>query len=64
MSRGLFLLGGVRGCIFSRVVPSGIVQLFTDGAKAIAEAMALFNRGEVQSLNVHGVWVSGWAKGL
>ena len=64
MSGGLFLSGGACGCIFSRVVPSGTVQLFTDEAKAIVEAVALFDRGEIQSIDVHGVWISSWSKVL
>ena len=55
--------GASRGFL-TRVVPSGTVQLFTDEAQAVSKAAAPFDWGEVQGINVHGVWIMTWACGL
>ena len=46
------------------MVSCGAVWLFTDEAKAVLEAMAPFDWGEVQGVDVHGVWIMIWMCGL
>ena len=47
----------MSGGSLTRVVSCGTIQLFTDEAKVVSEAVAPFNWGEVQGINVHGVWI-------
>ena len=47
-----------------RMVPCGTVRLLTDEAQMVSEAAAPFNWGEIQSINVHGIWVMNWVGGL
>ena len=46
------------------VVPGGTVWLFTNETKVVSETTAPFNRGEVQGVDVHGVWILNWLRGL
>ena len=43
-----------------RVVPCGTIQLFTNKAEAILEAVAPFDWGEIQGVNVHSIWIVSW----
>ena len=47
-----------------RVIPHRTVWLFADEAQTVLEAAAPFNWGEVQGINVHGVWIMNRAGGL
>ena len=49
------------GGFFSGVVPCGTVWLFADKAKAALEAVAPFNWGEIQGIDIHGIWIVSWA---
>ena len=49
------------GDFFSEVVLHRTVQLFTNKAEAVLEAAAPFNWGQVQGINIHGVWIMSWA---
>ena len=57
-------MNGAGGGSLTRVVPCRAVQLFTDEAKVVSEAMAPFDWGEVQGINVHGVWIMTWVCSL
>ena len=57
-------MSGASGGFLTRVVPHGTVWLFTDEAQTVSEAAASFDWGEIQSINVHGVWIMNWAGGL
>ena len=57
----LVLSGRMHHCILMRVVPSGAIRLFTNKTEAVTKAMASFSGGKVQSINVHGIWVSSQA---
>ena len=46
------------------MVPCGTVWLFTNKAQAVSETVAPFNGGEIQGVNVHGVWIMSQAGGL
>ena len=53
-------MGRVCCCIFMRMVPGRTVWLFTNKTEVILEAAPSFNRGEVQGIDIHGIWISGW----
>ena len=57
-------MSGASGGFLMRVVPCGTVRLFTDEAQTVSEAAAPFDWGEIQSVNIHGVWVMNRAGGL
>ena len=40
------------------MVSGGTVQLFTDKTKTVPEATTPFDWGEVEGVNIHGVWIS------
>ena len=46
------------------VVPGGAIWLFTDKTEVVSKAATSFNRGQVQGIDVHGMWISGRARGL
>ena len=60
----LLLLGRMCHGVVTGVVPGGTVQLFKNKAETIVHAVALFNGGQVQGINVHGVWIMDWVRGL
>ena len=62
-SRGRLSLSQAGRCFLSRVVPCGTIWLFTNEAEAVSEAavveaVAPFDRGEIQSVDIHGVWIA------
>ena len=42
------------------MVPSRTVWLFANETEAASKVTAPLNRGEVESIDVHGVCISGW----
>ena len=54
----------MSGGSLTRVVSCGTIQLFTDEAKVVSEAVAPFNWGEVQGIDIHGIWIMSQASGL
>ena len=61
--------GFPSGCSITRVVLGRTVRLFADKTEAVPEASATFDRGQVQCIDIHGIWVSRgmrvrWAKTL
>ena len=51
------------------MISGGAIRFFADKAKVVAKAMASFDGGEVQCVNIHGVWISRragvqWSEGL
>ena len=46
------------------MVPCGTIWLFTNEAEADSEAAAPFDWGEIQSVDVHGVWIVSWVRSL
>ena len=66
-SRGRLLLSWAGRRFLSRVVPCGTIWLFTNEAgavseaavseAAVSEAAAPSDQGEIQSVNLHGVWI-------
>ena len=63
-SRGRLSLSWSGHRFLSRVVPYGTIQLFTNEAEAVSEAAAPFDWGEIQSVDVHGVWIVSWVRSL
>ena len=59
-SGNLFLSSRTCHCVFTRVVPSGTIQLLTNKTEAVMKAAASFDGGKVQSVDIHGIWVSSW----
>ena len=47
----------MNGGFFTRAVPGRIVWLFANKAKMVSKALAPFDRGEVQGVDIHSVWV-------
>ena len=47
----------MSGGLVTGVVPGGTVQLFADKTEAVSKAAALFDGGQVECINIHGVWV-------
>ena len=60
MSGSFRVASGAGGGFLTRVIPRGTVQLFTNEAEAVSEAVAPFNWGEVQGINIHGIWILNW----
>ena len=56
-SGGLFLLGRESCHVITGVILCRTIWLFANEAKMVTEAMAPFDRGEIQGVDVHGVWV-------
>ena len=61
-----FLAGGR---FRARMISGGAIRFFADKAKAVVKAMASFDGGEVQCVNIHGIWISRragvqWSEGL
>ena len=50
------------GGVGSRVVTSRAICLFADKAKLFTEAAALFSGGQIQGVDVHGIWVMRGAR--
>ena len=51
------------------MISGGAIQFFADKEKTVMKATASFDGGEVQCVNIHGVWVSRragvrWSEGL
>ena len=44
-----------------RVVSHGTVQLFANEAEAVSKATTPFDWGEVKGVDIHGIWILGWA---
>ena len=44
------------------MVSCGTVQLFTNKTEVVLEATTLFDWGEVQGINIHGIWILSWAQ--
>ena len=54
----------MSGGFLTRVVPCRTVQLFTDKAEVVSEAVASFDWRKIQGINIHGVWIISWAESL
>ena len=50
--------GFTRGHFIVRVISGGAVWLFANKTEAISEAMASFDRGYVQRVDIHSIWVT------
>ena len=58
-------MSGGMGCsVIVGVVPGGTVWLFANKTKVIMKTVALFDRGQVEGINVHGIRVMDRARGL
>ena len=46
------------------MIPCGAVWLFTNKAEVVAETVAPFNWGEIQGIDIHGIWIVSWVRSL
>ena len=46
------------------MIPCRTIWLFANKVEVVSETAAPFDWGEIQSVNIHGVWIMGWVQSL